>query len=92
VDFLDARICAVARAVRVWLDVGPAFDVEASVRGHGVPKGGSERQKHSALSEDKRKARRSAAEERERRREQRRQNHETTENSQHAHRRVKAAV
>ena len=92
VDFLDARICAVARAVRVWLDVGPAFDVEASVRGHGVPKGGSERQKHSALSEDKRKARRSAAEERERRREQRRQNHETTENSQHAHRLVKAAV
>ena len=44
VDFLDARICAVARAVRVWRDVGPAFDVEASVRGHGVPKGGSERQ------------------------------------------------
>ena len=81
VDFLDARICAVARAVRVWLDVGPAFDVEASVRGHGVPKGGSERQKHSALSEDKRKARRSAAEERERRREQRRQNHEIADST-----------
>ena len=81
VDFLDARICAVARAVRVWRDVGPAFDVEASVRGHGVPKGGSERQKHSALSEDKRKARRAAAEERERRREQRRQNHEIADST-----------
>ena len=38
VDFLDARIAAPARAVRVWPDVSPSFDFGASARRRGVPR------------------------------------------------------
>ena len=37
-DFLDARIAASARAVRVWRDVGPRFDFRGSARRRGVPR------------------------------------------------------
>jgi hypothetical protein len=37
-DYLDARIATCARAVRVWRDVSPGFDFDASRRRRGVPK------------------------------------------------------
>lgn len=36
--FLDARIAAPARAVRVWRDVSAGFDFAGSARGRGVPR------------------------------------------------------
>lgn len=68
VDYLDVRICASARAVRVWRDVGAFFDFASSSRGFGAPRGGDQLQRISASHAAKRRARRAIAEAREARR------------------------
>jgi hypothetical protein len=61
-DALDARICASARAVRVWRDVSPRFDFGAAARGRsGVPRGLAHAQRGSEAHEWKRRTQRAVS-------------------------------
>ena len=67
-DALDVRICATARAVRVWHDVSSHFDFTASEFGRGVPRGCARQQQTEGSTVRKREERRSIQRERQARR------------------------
>ena len=74
VEFLDPRICAIARCVRVWRDVSSQFDFAASARRAGVALGRRTRAaRDSELQAAKRRAKRVHSEAREARRLKRQQ-------------------